>query len=131
MSGPRTIGSAFLTRGRRRQYIHHWEPSNTAPTTVETLYCEHIGDLVKCPVLRGVLISGVNLYNESISGTWQSVLNIEVSLFQECPLRGVSLRSSHGLAHRISLCRNFPLSSLESTLSLQNRISCNTPYFSQ
>ena len=29
--------------------------------TVEPLYCGHLGDLVKCPVQRGVLISGVNL----------------------------------------------------------------------
>ena len=34
----------------------HW-------TTVEPLYCGHLGDLVKCPVERGVLIS------ESIFGT--------------------------------------------------------------
>ena len=40
---------------------------------------EHLGDLVKCPVERGVFIS------ESIFGTQQNVLNTEVSLFQWCP----------------------------------------------
>ena len=30
--------------------------------TVEPLYCGHLEDLVKCPIQRGVLISGVNLY---------------------------------------------------------------------
>ena len=30
--------------------------------TVEPLYCGHLGDLVKCPVQRGVLILGVNAY---------------------------------------------------------------------
>ena len=42
------------------------------PTSIETkllylyiaehLYCGHLGDLVKCPVKRDVLISGVNFY---------------------------------------------------------------------
>ena len=32
--------------------------------TVEALYCGHLGDWVKCPVERGVLISGVNLHSE-------------------------------------------------------------------
>ena len=28
----------------------------------EPLYCGHLGDLVKCPIKRGVLISRVNLH---------------------------------------------------------------------
>ena len=30
----------------------------TRQTTVEPLYCGHLGNPVKCPVQRGVLISG-------------------------------------------------------------------------
>ena len=30
--------------------------------TVEPLYCGHLGGLVKCPVERGALISGLNLH---------------------------------------------------------------------
>ena len=36
-------------------------------------------------------ISGVNLYQENIFGTYQSVPNAKVSLFEGCPLRGVLL----------------------------------------
>ena len=39
----------------------------------------------RCPRFRG------KLYEKSISGTYQSVLNTEVSLFHGCPLRGVPL----------------------------------------
>ena len=46
---------------------------------------------MKCPVLRGVLISGVNLHYESLFGTLQSVLITEVPLFQGFPLRGIPL----------------------------------------
>ena len=73
-----------------------------ATPSVESLYCGYLGDLVKCPVYRGVLISGVNLNNTihvaaivlmplHLFGTKQSALNTEVSLFQGCPLRGAPL----------------------------------------
>ena len=58
--------------------------------TVEPLYCGHHWDCSKCPDYRGVLISEVGLYRNVVVGTLESVLIIEVSLFQsvlisECP----------------------------------------------
>ena len=50
---------------------------------VEPLYCGHLGDLVKCPVQRGVLISGVNL---------QHIGHSKVLLIQRCPYSGVSFK---------------------------------------
>ena len=41
-----------------------------------------LGDRAKCPGNRGVLISEVVLYSEATFGTPESVLIIEVSLFQ-------------------------------------------------
>ena len=35
---------------------------------VESLYCGHLGDLVKRPVQKGVLILGINLYEEAYLG---------------------------------------------------------------
>ena len=45
------------------------------------------GDLAKCPVVSG----GTVIMMKGILGAQQSVLNTDVSLFQECPLRGVPL----------------------------------------
>ena len=52
--------------------------------TVESLYCGHLGDQIKCSVERDVLISRENFlaYLESV---------LKVSLFHGCPLRGVPL----------------------------------------
>ena len=58
---------------------------------MEPLYLGHLGNLVKSAVLRGVLISGVGLYDKSILGAQQSVLSTEAFLFQRSPLRGVPL----------------------------------------
>ncbi len=52
--------------------------------TVEPLYCGHHWDRPMCPDYRGVLIIEVLLYTEATFGTPESVLIIEVSLFQ-CP----------------------------------------------
>ena len=58
-------------------------------TTVESLECGHLGDLVKCPLWRGVLISGINFtYYYVLFGT--SVIQIEVSYF-----RGVLKEALH------------------------------------
>ena len=72
-------------------------------STVELLYCGHLGDPPKCTVYSGTSllwtpwgpgeVSCIE-WNPSIADTlrtWQSVLYREVSLFQGCPLRGVPL----------------------------------------
>ena len=41
---------------------HELWPGSMNSSTVEPLYYGHLGGLVKCPVQKGVLISGVNLY---------------------------------------------------------------------
>ena len=37
--------------------------------SLSVVYCGHLGDLAKRPVSRGVLVSGVNVYYESILRT--------------------------------------------------------------
>ena len=59
--------------------------------TVEPLYSEHPWDKYKCPDYRGVLISGVSLYYKAQFGTFVSVLNTGVSLFQGVLIRGFTL----------------------------------------
>ena len=64
-----------------------WNPSSNVDT---------FGDMVKCPIIercphfRGKFTF---VYEESIFGTYQSVLNTEVSIYmyQGCPLRRVPL----------------------------------------
>ena len=58
--------------------------------TVEPLYSGHPWDKYKCPVYRGLLISGVNLYYKAQFGTFVSVLNTGVSSFQGILNRRVS-----------------------------------------
>ena len=66
---------------------------------VEPLYCEQHWDKYKCPDYRGVLIPEVNLYHKAQFGTFVSVLNTGVFLFQGVLNREV-------LVYRIHVCHD-------------------------
>ena len=82
------------------------------------LYCGHLGDLVKCPVYSGTPLlwtpwgpgevsciekcphfRGNNILRKYIIWNIAKCLISEVSLFQECPLRGAHCKISFLYVH--------------------------------
>ena len=58
-----------------------WTPWDPGEVSCIPVYCGHFGDLVKCPVWRGVLILGLNIYRGVLTHGY-SLKGVSYSFFR-------------------------------------------------